>query len=437
MADGGLSARRVETSQHPGTTSRPIKLADANGLFLQITTTQSKSWLLRYTLAGKTREMGLGKVGKAPDGVSLANARLVAAEAKALARRGIDPIDHRITMKRDEIAARRKAENHTFRSVAEEMLASREVEWRNLKHRQQWRNTLVTYAFPILGSLPVSKITTDDVLAVLQPIWTRIPETAGRVRGRIERVLSSAKAKGLREGDNPAAWRGHLDEALPSPRKIQGREPGHHPALPWDQVAAFMLELRTREAVSARALEFLILTASRTSEVLQATWQEIDLDTGIWTVPAARMKAKREHRVALSEPAKLLLGNLKPLSPGNESPVFPGTKADTYLSSMALLMLLRRMNTPEEGQPAKWRDRSSGEPITAHGFRSTFRDWAGEESNHPTAIAEAALAHTMRDKTESAYARGDSLEKRRALMTDWGAYCSSQQSSAGKLPAGK
>jgi integrase len=425
MAGSELSARKVETARHPGTTGRPIKLADTNGLFLQITTTQSKSWLLRYTLAGKTREMGLGKVGKAPDGISLANARAAAAAAKALARRGIDPIEHRITEKRDEIAARRKAENHTFRSVAEEMLDSREVEWRNSKHRQQWRNTLGAYVFPTLGNLPVSQISTDDVLAVLSPIWTRIPETAGRVRGRIERVLSYAKAKGLRMGDNPAAWRGHLDEALPSPRKIQGREPGHHPALPWDQVSAFMVDLRAREAVSARALEFLILTASRTSEVLQATWREIDFDTSVWTVPATRMKAKREHRVALSEPAKLVLESIRPLASGDGSPVFPGTNTGAFLSSMALLMLLRRMNAPEEGKPARWRDQRSGEPITAHGFRSTFRDWTGEESNHPTAIAEAALAHTMRDKTESAYARGDSLEKRRKLMMDWAAFCSS------------
>jgi len=420
---GRLTAKAVAAAKHPGTPARPIRMGDGGGLYLQIAPSGSKSWLFRFTLAGKAREMGLGPVGEPPKGVTLAAARLAAAEARGLLRRGVDPIEHRAAELRRSEAERAKAAANTFRSVAENMIGAREAGWRNAKHRQQWRNTLATYAYPIIGDMPVSEIGTEDVMRVLRPIWTKKPETASRLRGRIERVLAYAKAMKLREGENPAVWRGHLSEALPSPRRIEGKAPGHHPALPWQEAPLFMADLRGRDAMAARALEFAILTAARTSEVLGARWREMDLDAAVWTVPAERMKAKREHRVPLSDAALAVLRAVLPLSTGPDSFVFPGKRRGHGLSQMALLMLLRRMNPQGEDKPARWRDARTGEPITAHGFRSTFRDWCGEASHHPADLAEAALAHVNKDKTEAAYARGDLFAKRAVLMADWAAFC--------------
>jgi integrase len=413
----------VVAAKHPGTPARPIRLGDGGGLYLQIAPSGSKSWLFRFTLAGKAREMGLGPTGEPPRGVTLAAARLAAAEARGLLRQGVDPIEHRGNSLRQAEAERAKAAANTFRSVAETMIGAREAGWRNAKHRQQWRNTLATYAYPLIGEMPVAEVGTEDVLRVLRPIWTEKPETASRIRGRIERVLAYAKAMRLREGENPAVWRGHLSEALASPRQIEGKVPRHHPALPWQHAPLFMADLRGRNAMAARALEFSILTAARTGEVLSARWREVDLDTAVWIVPAERMKAKREHRVPLSHAALAVLRTVLPLSTGPESHVFPGQQRGHGLSQMALLMLLRRMNLQAEGKPARWRDARTSEPITAHGFRSTFRDWCGEASHHPADLAEAALAHITRDKTEAAYARGDLFAKRAALMADWAAYC--------------
>ena len=300
------------------------------------------------------------------------------------------------------------------------MLDAREQGWRNPKHRQQWRNTLATYAYPIIGHMPVRDVGTVEVLLVLKPIWIRTPETASRLRGRIERILAYARALGLREGENPATWRGHLAEALPPPRRIEGKAPRHHAALPWQQVPAFMAQLATIEAMSAWALAFAILTAGRTGEVIGARWAELDMDEAIWTVPAERMKAKREHRVPLSKAALDVLRAVQALARGGESFVFPGARAGKPLSSMSMLMLLRRMNPAEV--PA-WVDGRTGVAITAHGFRSSFRDWCGEASNHGTDLAEAVLAHVVRDKTEAAYARGDLFIKRAALMADWADFC--------------
>ena len=433
-AGGTLTAKAVAAAKHPGTTERPIRKGDGGGLYLQVARGGTKSWLFRYTLAGRAREMGMGSAGEPPAGVSLASARDAAAAARGLLRDGCDPIQHREAEQERRVAEQAKAAAHTFKVVAETMMDSREKGWRNEKHRQQWRNTLATYAYPVFGKRPVSGITTDDVLKVLRPIWNEKPETASRVRGRIERVLAYAKAMKLREGENPAVWRGHLSEALASPRRIAGKTPGHHAALPWQQAPLFMVALRQRTAPAARALELAILTAARASEVLGARWREIDLDAGLWTVPAERMKATREHRVPLSPAAIAVLRAVQPLFTGADSHVFPGRRRGDGLSQMALLMLLRRMNPATVDQPAPWRDASTGEAITAHGFRSTFRDWCGEASGHATDLAEAALAHVIRDKTEAAYARGDLYAKRTILMGDWADFCGAPPAKVLPLP---
>lgn len=422
-AGRGFTARAVTAAKHPGTPARPIRMGDGGGLYLQIAVSGSKSWLFRFTLSGKAREMGLGPVGKPPKGVTLAAARLAAASAGGLLRQGIDPIAHRAAAQRRHEADRAKAAANTFRSVAEDMIRAREAGWKNAKHRQQWRNTLATYAYPVVGDMPVSEVSIENVLDVLRPIWIEKPETASRLRGRIERVLAYAKAVKLREGENPAVWRGHLSEVLASPRRIEGKAPGHHPALPWQEVSLFMADLRKRDTMAAYALQFCILTAARTAEVLGARWREINLDAAVWTVPADRMKATREHRVPLSPGALAVLRAVMPFSEGRDSFVLPGKQRGSGLSQMALLMLLRRMNPALKNAPIRWRDAHTGAPITTHGFRSSFRDWCGEASHHPTDLAEAALAHINRDKTEAAYARGDLFAKRAALMADWDDFC--------------
>ncbi|MFC7736503.1 tyrosine-type recombinase/integrase [Roseomonas sp. GCM10028921] len=420
---GQLTARTVATAKHPGSPARPIRRGDGGGLYLQISPGGGKSWLFRFMLAGKSREMGLGPVGEPPRGVTLAGARLAAAEAHQLLRAGLDPIEQRATAQRHAAAERERTAANTFQAVAEKMIDAREAGWRNAKHRWQWRATLATHAYPVLGTIPVAEISTDDVLHVLRPIWTKTPETASRLRGRIERVLAYAKARGLRQGENPATWRGHLSEALPSPRRIEGRTPRHHPALPWAEMPAFFADLRGREAMAARALEFAILTAARTGEVLGARWREIDLEGAVWTVPAERMKMKREHRVPLAPAALAVLKAVRPLATGPAAFVFPGQERAQTLSQMAMLMLLRRINQRGPEMPPRWRDGRTGQPIAVHGFRSTFRDWVGEASVHSTDLAEAALAHVVRNKVEAAYARGDLFTKRAALMADWATYC--------------
>jgi integrase len=429
---GTLTARQVAAAKHPGTPAgtkpRPVTLADGEGLFLQITPGGSKSWLLRYTLAGRTREAGLGSYGEAPDGVPLAAARDKAKGLRALAKAGTDPVDARREAKRAADAEARKAAAHTFRAVAEACIAAREGEWKNAIHRAQWGSTLAAYAYPILGDLPVVKIGTDDVLAVLQPLWSSKPETASRLRGRIEAVFDYAAALNLRpRGFNPATWRGNLQPLLGSPNKMKARlreatgTKGHHPALPFKRIGAFMAVLAERPATSALALRFAILTATRTGEVLGARWREIDMQEAIWTIPGARMKAGREHRVPLSAAALAVLRGLLPEAgePDPAEHVFPSAGGGA-LSQMALLMLLRRMNEGEGGP--HWLD-AEGRPITAHGFRSTFRDWVGETTSFPLEIAEAALAHTIRDKAQAAYERGDKLAKRRKMMEAWATYC--------------
>lgn len=294
----------------------------------------------------------------------------------------------------------------TFDACAAAYIEAQEAAWRNPKHRQQWRNTLSTYASPVFGSLPVQAVDVGLVMKCLEPIWTTKPETASRLRGRIESILDWAAVRGYRRGDNPARWRGHLDKLLPARGKI--RQVEHHSALPYSEIAEFLTALRAEEGVAARALEFLVLTATRTGEVIAARWDEVHLKEKVWVVPAVRMKAGREHRVPLSAAALAVLQQMREAREGEF--IFPGGKAGRPLSNMAMLKVLRRMDRAD---------------LTAHGFRSTFRDWAAERTNFPREVAEMALAHTVSDKVEAAYRRGDLFQKRRQLMEAWARSCGS------------
>lgn len=392
-----LSARTVSTTQKPGL--HP----DGGGLYLQVTANQARSWVYRYMLNRRAREMGLGSA----DVVTLAEARALAAEARKMRATGIDPIEARTEERaRDRLGA---AASITFKEAATAYIRAHRTGWRNAKHADQWQATLQTYAYPIIGSQPVQHVDTALVLKVLEPIWSEKPETASRVRGRIEAVLDREIALGHRPDPNPARWRGNLDHALP--RRSRVRAVKHHPALPYGEIGAFMAALRERTSVSAAALEFLILTAARTGEVLGTTWTEFDLHAMVWTVPADRMKSGREHRVPLSKPAITVLERMAVLrgETDTEAFVFPGGRVGKPLSNMALLAVLRHMGRGD---------------LTTHGFRSTFRDWAAERTGYPREVAEAALAHAVPDRTEAAYRRGDLFDKRRRLMDAWAETCS-------------
>lgn len=400
---------------------RPNAHADGGNLYLRVAGPGAGKWTLRFMRAGKAREMGLGPFdADGKHGLTLAEARAAAEEARRLLRAGVDPLAHRREAAEASEAA--KAAATTFRDVTERYLAAHGAGWRNAKHRAQWAATLDTYAHPTMGDMAVADIGTDHVLRVLQAIWTEKPETASRVRGRIEAVLDYATARGWRAGDNPARWRGHLANLLPRRSKVRAVE--HHAALAWQDMPACMAALRQREATAARALEFAILTAARSGEVLGARWSEVDMDGAVWMVPASRMKAHREHRVPLSTAALAVLQGMAPLRPTRgDGFLFPGQGAGKPLSSMALLMFLRRFNPHGAEAPARWCDPRTGEPVTPHGFRSTFRDWCEEATSTPHAVSEAALAHTIGDKVEAAYRRGDLFAKRAALMQEWAEYC--------------
>jgi integrase len=381
--------------------------SDGSGLYLQVTRAGAKSWLFRYQLKGRRREMGLGSFKD----LSAAKARARVEELKERTRKGIDPLEEALAAREAEAREEARQEKEaaqramTFRVVAEEYIASHRDGWRNAKHAAQWGATLRAYAFPIIGDLPVAEVTTNLVLDVLRPIWTTKPETASRVRSRVELVISYAKARDWFVGQNPAVWRGHLSALLPAPTKV--RKVRHFAALAWPEIAEFMKTLADCPGVSAKALEFAILTAARSGEVRGARWSEIDVENGIWTVPAERMKAGREHRSPLSDRALALLRGL-PRVKGEEL-VFPGTRRNSPLSDMSLSAVLKRMGRRD---------------VTVHGFRSTFRDWAAEVSLHHPDIVETALAHVISNKVEAAYRRGDLLEKRRLLMQDWANWCS-------------
>ncbi|WP_421839490.1 tyrosine-type recombinase/integrase [Novosphingobium sp.] len=411
----------------------PGRHADGGGLYLRVQDGGARSWLFRSTAGGKARDIGLGPAAGA-GAIALADARTMARELSIQAAKG-EALEGKRTKAR-KAAAQAQAEaltRRSFRDVAEAFIDRKEGGWRNDKHRQQWRNTLATYAYPIIGDLPVSLIGTDHVLQVLEPIWRSKPETASRVRGRIENVLSAATVQGMRSGENPALWRGHLDHILPKPGKLQR---GHHAALAYGELPAFMADLRKREAVAARALEFTILTAARTGEVIGATWAEIDLAAAIWTVPASRMKAGKEHTVPLPPRVVAILEAVQPLNTKRRaaSPVFPASDGEA-LSGMAMAMLIRRMHKAEqaEGRPG-WIDRKEGgRLITSHGFRSTFRDWAGEQSAFPHEVIEHALAHQIPDKAEASYARATLLPRRVKLMDAWAEYCAHPATAGGTV----
>lgn len=384
--------------------------ADGGGLYLQITTAGVKSWLFRYMRNGKARGMGLGPVHT----IGLADARARALGCRRLLLDGIDPIDSRNA----ERAAQGGAETNgvTFQHCAEKYIEAHRAGWKNAKHADQWTNTLTTYAYPIFDSLPVSAIDTPLVLKVLEPIWTTKTETASRVRGRIECVLDWATVRGYRAGENPARLKGHLDTLLPKRSRVHKVK--HHPALPYADLPNFMETLRTEEGTASRALELLILTATRTNEVIGATWEEFDLLKGIWTIPAARMKMRKEHRVPLSVRAIAVVQAQQEAKP--PAYVFPGARPKKPLSNMAMLQLLERMKRDD---------------ITVHGFRSTFRDWAGETTHYPREVCEAALAHGIKDKAEAAYARGDLFAKPAALMQAWAEYCDSERGDSDAIPS--
>jgi integrase len=346
--------------------------------------------------------MGLGPVAL----YGLQDARARALDARRKRHEGIDPIEARRADRARQLLDAAKAV--TFKQCAENYIASHRAGWRNEKHKYQWSATLSTYAYPVIGALPVQGVDTTLTLKVLEPIWTTKSETASRVRQRIENILDFAKVRGYREGENPARWRGHLDKLLPSHSKI--REVEHLAALPYAELPAFLASLRTREAIAARAFEFLIVTAARTGEVIGARWGEIDLFDKTWTVPASRMKARREHRVPLSARALSILDEMQASRQGGDPDafVFTGPKPGKPLSNMALLMLLRRMRLDN---------------LTVHGFRATFKTWASERTSFQNEIVEAALAHVIGDKVEQAYRRGDLFEKRRRLMQQWALYC--------------
>lgn len=375
------------------------RLSDGGGLRLDVDRNGNKTWVMRFKspVTGKERYYG---IGSARD-VGLAEARGVAEAARALIRNGLDPIEHRKSARAEAKVEASKA--ITFRDYADRFVASRDATWKNPIHRQQWRNTLRDYAYPHLGDLSLSSVDTAAVLNVLRPIWNAKPETASRLRGRIEVILSAAKAEGLRTGENPAAWRGHLDQIFISRKKV--RATVHHPALPYSEIPRFMAALRADESTAAALLQFIVLTAARFSEAARAEKSEIKGD--VWVVPAARMKAGREHRVPLSDAA---LAIIAARTKGEGALLFPGMRKDRPLSDVAVAKVIRR---------------HTALPATTHGFRSTLRDWAGDCTDYPREVAEAALAHAVGDETESAYRRGDALEKRRKLLREWAAFCGS------------
>jgi integrase len=394
------TAKQVENWKTPG------RHAVGFGAYLQITGDNGRSWLFRYKHAGRARHVGLGSVAE----VSLADARNKAIHYRTLLReQGIDPLGNRAAIRAR--AAAEAAKSITFQECAERYIAAHEAAWRNPVHRKQWPATLAAYVYPVFGNVPVSAVDTALVTRALEPIWTAKPETAGRVRGRIESVLDWAKARGARDGENPARWRGYLDKLLPNRRKV--RSVKHHAALPYTDLPAFLAGLRERDGIAARALEFAILTAGRTGEVLGARWDEIR--DSVWTVPADRMKAGKLHRVPLSGRAAEILASL----PRAGAFIFPGQGGGKPLSNMALLVTLRRIGRGD---------------LTAHGFRSTFRDWVSERTNYPREVAEAALAHAIGAKEEAAYRRGDLFDKRRRLMAEWAAYCESPPAAGEVLP---
>jgi integrase len=391
--------------------AKPGMHPDGDGLYLKVAPSGSRSWAFRFKRHGRPREMGLGAVNV----IGLAQARDLAVDARRLIAQGLDPIDSR---KAVQIEARsEEAKAITFKEFAEQFMHGRAAGLANAKHRQQWRNTMATYAFGIIGSVPVGVVDTPMVLRILQPIWSKKPETAKRVRGRIEAILDAARVQGLRDGINPALWRGHLSHVLPSPTKVRAVK--HHAALDWRELPAFVADLRQRDGVAAQALLFAILCASRSGEVRLAQWDEIDFDAKLWTIPASRMKGKRVHRVPLSTQAMAVLTLSTPDNVKPDALIFPGANRGAPMSDMTLTAVLRRMDRGE---------------LTAHGFRSTFKDWSRERTSFSDVLSEMALAHVVGDATMRAYGRSDLIDQRRPLMAAWGDYVASSGRAAKVVP---
>jgi integrase len=381
-----------------GRETKPGMYADGGGLNLQITKTGVKSWIFRYAVDGKGHLMGLGPLHT----VSLAEAREKARDCRKLLLAGTDPIEARNKTRQDARAAKAKA--ISFKQCAEKYIDAHKAGWKSEKHADQWTATLEQHAFPVFGDLRVSDIDLGLVLKAIEPIWKTKTTTAARVRGRVESVLDWATVRGYRTGENPARWRGHLDKLLPALAKVH--TPEHHRALPIDEMGSFMTDLKKQKGTAALALQFAILTAARTSEVIKMVWSEIDMQAAMWTVPKERMKSGKEHSVPLCKQAIQLLTELEKAKHGLY--VFPGPKDGKPLSNMAMAELLKRMGRTD---------------ITVHGFRSTFRDWVAERTNFPSEVAEMALAHAVSDKVEAAYRRGALLLKRQKMMEAWQRHC--------------
>ena len=389
----------------------PGKYNDGQGLILHVITADRRNWILRYMRGGKERMMGLGSAGD----VSLDEAREKAQAARKLLAMHVDPIDNRRA--EQKAAQTQQTALTTFTAAASAYIAAHEAGWRNAKHAQQWQNTLATYAEPVIGAMPVTEIDANLVLRVLLPIWNTKPETASRVRSRIEMVLDYAVVRGWRSaGANPAIWRGNLKLMLPAKTKVRAVK--HHAAVDWREAPGFMAELRERDGMGARALQFAILTGVRSGEVRGMAWSEVDVDRATWTISAARMKGGRPHRVPLSRPALEILAAQAKLR-DDSGLVFHGHRPGRPMSDMTLTAVLRRMGRGE---------------FTQHGFRSTFSDWAAETTSYPTEVREMALAHAVGDKVEAAYRRGDLFEKRTALMADWAAFLARPAAKVIKLP---
>jgi len=393
MAKHRLTALRVAKLARPG------RYGDGAGLYLVVRSETAKFWVFRFMRAGRRHDVGLGPVGA----VTLAEARGKAAELKRVLRQGGDPLAH-------VRAERRQAGGGiSFKDAAERYIEAHRAGWRNEKHAAQWPSTLSAYAYPVFGDLDVAEIETDHVLRALQPIWQAKPETAQRVRQRIEAVIDFARARGWRDGANPAQWRGHLALILPARSKVARVQ--HHAAVPWKEMPRLWAEIETLDGIAALALRFVVLTAARSGEVRGARWSEIDLEAATWTVPPERIKGGREHRVPLTHQALAILAKVRPLAAGDGDLIFPGARAGRPLSDVAVAKVLRRLGR---------------DGATVHGMRSAFRDWCSEATRFSGEVAEAALAHVVRNKVEAAYRRGDMLAKRRDLMDAWSAFLASK-----------
>lgn len=391
---------------------------DGGGLQLLVKKSGARSWVFRFMLDGKSRDIGLG-AAIGPDAIPLAKARDKAIDLRRLVQSGIDPLQERARIDAESEAEAQAAHiaGITFKASAKAYIAAHSDSWKNAKHRAQWPSTLENYVYPVMGDLPVADISTEHVMAVIEPIWKTKPETASRVRGRIETILDAAKARGYRQGENPARWRGHIALMLPARTRLSR---GKHPALPYDEVNSFITDLNSRDAMAALALEFTILTAVRSGETIGATWNEVELSKATWTIPAERMKAGKEHRVPLSSRALAILETTKAL--GSEF-IFVGAKGG-MLSNMAMAMMIRRMHESKISAGRKgYVDPKQDRIVTCHGFRSSFRDWAAESTGYSHEVCEMALAHAISNQAEAAYRRGDLFDKRRKLMDAWAVFC--------------